>query len=175
MPNFSIQPARPGHLCLLGAIERAAAGIFPPGSIPDHIRSDSLPPHLLEEGLRRDSLWAASVPGQDGGAETIAGYALLRSVDGLAILAQIDVHPAHGRQGIGTALVRRVEDAARSRGFPALYLTTFTHVPWNAPFYARLGFAALHGDAVPLPLRRILAGEEEAGLENRVAMRLDLE
>lgn len=34
---------------------------------------------------------------------------------------------------------RSVPDWARSHGFTCLSLTTFRDVPWNGPFYARLG------------------------------------
>ena len=54
------------------------------------------------------------------------------------------------RKGIGAALIGQVAGYLRQRQMPALYLTTFTHVPWNAPFYARLGFTALE-DADMLP------------------------
>jgi hypothetical protein len=33
-----------------------------------------------------------------------------------------------------------VADHARTLGLTSLTLTTFRDVPWNAPFYAKLGF-----------------------------------
>ena len=41
--GYTIEQATADHVPLLGAIEIAAAGIFPPDSIPDHIQSDSVP------------------------------------------------------------------------------------------------------------------------------------
>lgn len=84
------------------------------------------------------------------------------------------MHPAHGRKGLGTALVTRIVDLARRRGAPALYLTTFAHVPWNAPFYARLGFSPVPEDRQPQAIRETLAEEHAMGLTDRVAMRLPL-
>ena len=46
--------------------------------------------------------------------------------------------------GIGAGLVRAAQIDARNTGIKALTLTTFRDVAWNAPFYARLGFAASH-------------------------------
>ncbi|QJI27454.1 GNAT family N-acetyltransferase [Pseudomonas sp. ADAK18] len=43
-------------------------------------------------------------------------------------------------QGVGRQLVEATMDAARSRHLRAVTLTTFCDVPWNAPFYQRLGF-----------------------------------
>jgi GNAT superfamily N-acetyltransferase len=68
------------------------------------------------------------------------GFACVEIVDGLAHLWQLSVHPRSGHQGRGRALVEAVCDWARSHGYPAVTLTTFTDVPWNGPFYARLGF-----------------------------------
>ena len=53
-------------------------------------------------------------------------------------------------------------------------LTTFTHVPWNAPFYARLGFTALDDAGLPQFLKDILEEEKLCGLTNRVGMCLPL-
>ena len=169
MQGYAIQPARPEHLPLLGKIETEAAGLFPPGSIPDAARSDCLPIALLEEGREKGRLWVALT------AEEIpVGYALLRILDRIALLAQIDVLPAHGRRGIGRELVAQAALAARKEGFSSLWLTTFTHVPWNAPFYARIGFAAEPEDSLPPVIRRILQTERAAGFSNRTAMRLRL-
>jgi N-acetylglutamate synthase-like GNAT family acetyltransferase len=45
-----------------------------------------------------------------------------------------------GRKRIGRQLIACVADHARTLGLTSLTLTTFRDVPWNAPFYARLGF-----------------------------------
>ncbi len=70
----------------------------------------------------------------------LAGYAALWPVDHLAHLCEIDVHPDHGRSGIGRALMRACEDWAHVSGKPGISLTTFIDVPWNGPWYARLGY-----------------------------------
>jgi len=59
---------------------------------------------------------------------------------------------------------------------PALTLTTFAQVPWNAPYYARCGFRIL-GDAEVTPgLRAIRRQEAEMSMDRwpRVCMRRDL-
>jgi hypothetical protein len=47
-------------------------------------------------------------------------------------------------------------------------------VAWNAPFYARYGFAELSGADIGARLREIIRSEEARGLPNRCAMRLML-
>ena len=166
-PGYALEAAQEAHVPLLQGIETAAAGIFPPGFLPEHILSDHMPRDLLLEAIRADML-----PVVLDADRRPVGYGLLRFIDGLALLAQLDVHPAHGRKGLGTALVTRVADIARRCGAPALYLTTFAHVPWNAPFYARLGFSVVTEGEQPAAIRKILAEEHAMGLTDRVAMRL---
>lgn len=167
MSEYSIRAASAEHIPFLAAIEQRAASLFPAGSIPDHIRSDTLPPDLVYEGVRNGNLWVVL----DAGGIPV-GYALVRFVEGLALLAQIDVLPEHGRKGLGTRLIREAAQWAGEQGYERLYLTTFTHVPWNAPFYARLGFRTLHEGNTPDAIRAILGEERDYGLENRVGMEL---
>lgn len=70
----------------------------------------------------------------------IVAYLLLEQVDGAAHIEQVTVHPEHARQGIGAQLIVVADSWACERGLPAVTLTTFRDVPWNAPYYERLGF-----------------------------------
>ena len=62
-------------------------------------------------------------------------------------------------------------------GLPALTLTTFAYVPWNAPYYARCGFRVLDDAEITPGLRAIREQEAALGLDRwpRVCMRRDLE
>lgn len=167
--NYTIKQATADHAALLAAIEIAAAGIFPPGSIPDHIRSDSTPIEMLLEAVQDGLLWVALV-----GEGKPVGYALVQLIEDAALLAQMDVHPDHMRKGIGSALIGRVVEHLRLLNKPTLYLTTFVHVPWNAPFYARQGFIAMNNADAPPFLKDILEEEKRYGLSNRTAMCLKI-
>jgi len=131
--GYDISQGTEAHVPLLAAIELAAAGIFPPGSIPDHIRADVTPAGKLFEAAQQGLLWVALA--HEG---RTVGYAFVQMAGNVALLAQIDVHPCHMRKGIGAALIGRVAEDLQLRNVPALYLTTFAHVPWNAPFYGKL-------------------------------------
>ncbi|MEG2173363.1 MAG: GNAT family N-acetyltransferase [Desulfovibrionaceae bacterium] len=168
--EYTIELATPAHVPLLAAIEIAAAGIFPPGSIPEHIRSDSVPESVLLEAVQKGLLWVALV----GGGRPV-GYCLVQLIQDAALLAQMDVHPDHMCKGIGSALVAHVTDYLKLHEKAAFYLTTFTHVPWNAPFYAKLGFEVLNKEEIPLFLNMILDEEKRYGLTSRVAMRLNIQ
>ena len=89
-----------------------------------------------------------------------------------AHLAEIDVLPAHGRRGLGTRLVEEVCHWAASAGYESVTLTTFRDVPWNMPFYERLGFRVVAGAGRSAALRAIVEDETRRGLDpsRRVAM-----
>jgi GNAT superfamily N-acetyltransferase len=105
--------------------------------------------------------------------EPPVAYVLAEIVDGHAHLEQVSVHPGHSRHGIGLRLIDHVGEWAAATGLAGLTLTTFADVPWNAPYYARLGFVVVT-DLTP-GLRAIHDRETASGLDTwpRVTMRRD--
>lgn len=166
LTEYAICRAEARYLPFLNDIEMAAATIFPPGFLPAHVLLDKVPIPVLREAMEQSRLWVALL----GPAKPV-GYALLQIVADGTLLAQMDVHPEHGRKGLGTALVKQVIEEIRAKDIPALYLTTFANVRWNAPFYAKCGFVVLPADEQSEFIKDILRVEQEHGLENRVAMR----
>jgi GNAT superfamily N-acetyltransferase len=92
-------------------------------------------------------------------------HLLAEVVDGTAHIDQVSVDPAHARQGVGRALIAAVARWADAHGLPTITLTTFRDVPWNGPYYGRLGFAVVPADAVTPGLRRIRETERSRGLD----------
>lgn len=72
--------------------------------------------------------------------EAVVGFAMFRRVESRAYVEQLDVLPAFAGRGIGAALLDEVSRQARAAGLDGLSLSTFREVPWNAPYYRRLGF-----------------------------------
>lgn len=165
--GYAIKKAESGHIPLLNDIELAAATLFPEGYLPEHILSDKLPIDLLESAKEEERLIVA-VDRDD----SPVGYILFEIIDGLALVAQIDVHPEHGQQGLGTALIIQGIQEIRRRGYDELYLTTFSDIKWNGKFYNKLGFRALIGSEIPGCMARILQYEKDRGLNSRICMRL---
>jgi len=98
------------------------------------------------------------------------GFAHVLEECGTAHLQQLAVDPAHGRRGLGAALVNACCERARQRGYNQLSLTTFRDVPYNAPWYARLGFVIID-EPVDVVARHVMQEEEPYGrLAPRVAM-----
>ncbi len=95
-------------------------------------------------------------------ADVPVAYLIADRVDGNLHVEQVSVHPGYARRGIGRSLLDHLADRAAADAVPALTLTTFRDVPWNAPYYARCGFAVLGDEAVGPELRAVR--EEEAAL-----------
>lgn len=61
-------------------------------------------------------------------------------VDGACHLAELDVLPEEAGQRLGSRLIDEVAAWGVEQRASCVSLTTFRSVPWNAPYYARLGF-----------------------------------
>jgi GNAT superfamily N-acetyltransferase len=107
----------------------------------------------------------------DDGDRPVA-YLVAEVVDGHAHVEQVSVRPSHARRGLGSALIETLAEWARERGLAALTLTTFSAVPWNAPYYERLRFRVLEEAEIGAGLREIRRAEAARGLDAwpRVAM-----
>ena len=137
---MSIRSARLDDLALMVAIERAAGETF--RSLGMDLVADDDPGSVPALGPYADAGRAfVSVDADD----RPLGYLLLDVVDGAAHVEQVTVHPDHARQGIGRALLDARGLGARP-GLRALTLTTYVEVPWNGPYYERLGFRYLTPD-----------------------------
>jgi GNAT superfamily N-acetyltransferase len=88
-------------------------------------------------------------------------------------LWELNVHIDHQRRGIGRALLQRLLAEAVSAAIPAMTLTTFRDLPWNAPFYRSMGFDLVGPGQLDPRLAGLLAGEARKGLpaDRRCAMR----
>ncbi|MEV0918688.1 GNAT family N-acetyltransferase [Streptomyces sp. NPDC049967] len=166
-----IRPARRPALPLLQDIERAAGEPF--RAVGMSGVADDEPPSLdvLDEYRRAGRAWVTV-----GADDRPLGYLVADPVDGAAHIEQVSVHPAAARRGLGSALIGHTDRWAAAEGLAALTLTTFSHVPWNAPYYARLGFRVLTEAELTDGLRKIRAEEAEHGLDRwpRVCMRRDV-
>jgi GNAT superfamily N-acetyltransferase len=163
-----IRPPRQDELETPRSIERDAGRAFAAVGMAE-IAADE-PPSLVElEMHRANGLAWVAVDSQD---RPIA-YLLGSIVDGSAHVDQVSVAPAHTRRGLGAALIEHLAAIARAEGRPALTLTAFRDVPWNAPYYQRLGFLIVEpadqGPELAAVVRREFATIPSAA--PRVAMR----
>lgn len=168
---YTIRTARQGDLAHLNAIELAAAQAF--RVTPHAFVADMTPMPLakLEAAQSAGRLWIAA-----NASDTPVGFAMALVVDNAAHIHELDVHPNHGRRGLGAQLIAAVCAWAVATGYHAVTLSTFSDVPWNAPYYARLGFRPLAEAELGPELRALRAAEGAYGLPLalRVCMRREV-
>ncbi len=167
MTAWSIRLARREDAGALPAIERSGAellGGYPgiEGIDPDRVMTSAQYRALIAKG---HSLVATV-------ANRVVGFLVSEPCGRELHIREMDVASQWRRQGIGAILIRACGIDAVNAGFAALTLTTFRDVPWNAPFYARLGFVEVAEPEEHSRLNTELVKEDLAGLrrEQRVAM-----
>ena len=106
----------------------------------------------------------------EGANASPVGLLVMDRLDGQPYLEQLSVRVSAQRRGLGRSLLLRAIEWA---GAEPLWLTTYAHVPWNAPFYERHGFVAVPESACAPAL--LAALEEQRRFlpapQQRIAMR----
>ncbi|MBS1791578.1 MAG: GNAT family N-acetyltransferase [Acidobacteria bacterium] len=168
---YEIRLAIAEDVPFLQDIENIAGDLFLQFEATANLPADPTPIEEFFEAQNANLLWVAALP--DGKP---VGFALTHLLDGGLHLEEVDVHPDYGRRGIGTKLIQTVCRSAQSAGFSTVTLTTFRDIPWNAPFYQKLGFRILAQSELTPELLRLVEEEERRGLakELRVVMRIEL-
>jgi GNAT superfamily N-acetyltransferase len=156
--DHAVRPARARDLPLIAAIEDSGIGMFE--AVLGDLTGDVLasPAPSGEERMAQPGFLLVA-------GDPAIGFAHVVDLESHAHLAQISVHPDHGRNGIGTALLEAAAERAALKGHGALTLTTYADLPWNGPFYARHGFVEVGADEpVTAAQLAISADEERLGL-----------
>jgi GNAT superfamily N-acetyltransferase len=162
--RFSIRVAAAADATALPAIEFSAGKRYL--AIPDLAwlaREQDLP---VQSHLRFISLgteWVAVNENED-----LVGFLAAEIVARDLHIWELAVREDSQNNGIGRRLVDVSVMFAWEYRLKSVTLTTFTDVPWNAPWYSRLGFEVSAGDQ---RLEALLRAETERGLPRRCAMR----
>lgn len=162
-----IRPARTDDLPMLRGIEAAAGEVFRDLGM-DAVANDDLP--TIEELAKFLAMEGVLVTVDDN--DRPVAYLLVEPLEGWAHVEQVSVRPDHARQRLGSRLLDEADAWARQHDLAGLTLTTFEHVPWNAPYYRRLGFHTVEDADLSSGLRAIREAEAARGLDRwpRVAM-----
>jgi ribosomal protein S18 acetylase RimI-like enzyme len=150
-----IRPASEADLARLVEVEVEAGQLFHDVGLPE-VAADVPDLADLRAAVEQQRVWVAEV------GSAVAGYVVAEVLDANAHVAQVSVAPAYAGRGIGRELMELVEANGRADGRAATTLTTFSDVPWNAPYYERLGYTVLPDDVIGPELRRTM--EHEAAL-----------
>ncbi|SLM91665.1 GNAT family N-acetyltransferase [Brachybacterium nesterenkovii] len=165
---FRVRPAASGDIEAIRRIEVAAGEMFR-GIGMDEIADDDPPTRgEIARAIESRGAWAAV-----DAADRPVGYLVASRLQGSLHVDQVTVHPDAARRGIGRRLISAADACAEAEGTGALTLTTFARVPWNAPYYRRLGFSEMGADGLPEDLAAVVAHEASLGLARwpRVVMR----
>lgn len=147
-----IRPATDADLERLVVVEVEAGQLFHTVGMAE-VAADVPRVEDLREAAEEGRLWVTDV------GSVVAGYVSAEVLDGNAHVAQVSVAPDHAGRGLGRAMIEHVEEWGRAAGRPATTLTTFRDVPWNGPYYRRLGYAVMAPEDVGPELARTMAHE----------------
>jgi GNAT superfamily N-acetyltransferase len=168
---FSIRSATIDDLADLPVIERDAGELFRTLGM-DAVADDEPPqPEDLLGYVQAGRAWVAV-----DRVDRPVGYLIVDVLDGVGHIEQVSVRSSWSRRGIGRALIERATAWATQERLSATTLTTFSAVPWNGPYYQRLGFRYLAEGEIGPELAAIRAEEIRHGLDAwpRACMRRDV-
>jgi GNAT superfamily N-acetyltransferase len=155
-----VRAAREDDLGLLPVIQVAAGVAFRDIGMAAIAGAAPLPGPVLAAYQQAGRAWVA-VAGED----IPVGFIVVDLIDGRAHVEQVSVHPDHAGRGIGGMLIDHVDRWAAERGMGSLSLVTFRAVPWNGPYYARLGFREMAPEEIAAGLAAVLDEEAAHGID----------
>ena len=139
------------------------------GTMKDYEFCTQLPPRSRAEHIHVQEHGAAWLVGL---GDKVIGFLLALPVDGRAHVLEVATEYGSQGKGFGRRLFAEFHSWAADIGYSEVTLTTYRDVPWNAPFYERMGYQIIAVDARRPELMTIRAEEAAAGFDRapRVAM-----
>jgi GNAT superfamily N-acetyltransferase len=104
------------------------------------------------------TLWIVN---DEGGISV--GFLAARVLDRQFHIAEVSVARPYQGQGLGAALMTTAINCAHDRQHRLVTLTTYRDLPWNGPFYAKLGFTEIEAAPVGPQHVQMLLDEAAAG------------
>jgi GNAT superfamily N-acetyltransferase len=159
-PSVDIRAARESELPLISALEKSGENQFRVAGMNRVADAPAPEPDAYRPALDDGRLLIAV-----DGTDTPVGFIRLEILDGDPHVEQVSVHPDHAGHGIGASLLAAAEQLARARGHGRITLTTFREVPWNGPYYARLGWSVVGEADLPPELAAARRHERDLGFD----------
>ncbi|NOU28446.1 MAG: GNAT family N-acetyltransferase [Polyangiaceae bacterium] len=166
-----LRPATHADIAAVQRVGRDADARYRHAGHPELDDGTEIPEPVAAGAIAESRLWVACVD------DLVVGFAYVGRIDGEPCLGQLSVAIAHGRRGIGAALLRGAMQRAREAGATSMVLNAQADVPWGGPFYAGHGFVVVPENEWSPALAKVTAQQREAGLDwsTRVHMRAVLE
>ena len=140
----------------LPQIERSAGKLFSTIGMDDVANGTVTSADAWEPICENGTLWVAT-----DDRDVAVGFLAAGQQADLLFVYELAVEFEHQGHGLGRKLIRAAEDYAHRHKQAGLALTTFCDVPWNAPYYERLGFETVADAALPAPLQLIISAEHD--------------
>lgn len=127
----------------------------------------TIPTEVAERAVASGRLTVATL------RDEVVGWVYVTRLDGELCLGQISVAREAGGNGVGTALLLRVIEQAKSAGEPSIVLNTQRDVAWCMPWYLRHGFVEIARAQWSPALAALAEAQAHDGLDwtTRVHMR----
>jgi len=157
--HFSFGPGRREDIENLQTLQLRAGDGFRKFGMPEVADKPPIGAKVLQAAMRRGHLEVARL------GLVIAGFSLVQDYGPDCHLEQMSVDPKFMRRGFGGQILKRVIQMAIERGQNRVTLSTFRHVPWNAPFYKKHGFQEMDSATLTPALLKYKNAEIATGLD----------
>jgi GNAT superfamily N-acetyltransferase len=158
---YLLRPATSQELASLPAIEMASARRFQDSMHPGAADGQPISEGLHARWLAHDGVWVAESPRGE-----LAGFVDWIPMARDMFVVELDVHPDHAGKRLGSQLLDAIGRFGSRLGFERMVLRTFRDVPWNEPYYRKLGFEPLAREEEHSELANVRAQEASVGLDD---------
>ncbi|RDW69462.1 putative acetyltransferase [Coleophoma cylindrospora] len=156
---FHIRIARESDIPLLAAVERSAAHLFHTVDLGHLADGPTMSPLTLSSMQSLGHLWIAV-----DDSDIPVGFLCGNGVDDIYFhIAEVSVAKDFQGMGVGRKLIDSMIDAVRTQHWKAVTLTTYKHLRWNGPWYAKQGFHEVGGQELGKEHAVILETEAQHG------------
>lgn len=167
--EFIIRRPRTSDIPLLAEVERSAAQLFRSTDLESLADGATLDPYILITLANAGYLWVAT----DRYDHPI-GFLGGNYLNGNFHIIELSVAKSYQGRGIGSALMSTMVQQVRLEGYRSITLTTFKDLPWNAPWYAKMGFVEVKAQEMGREFEKLVESEAQHGLDpkRRCVMRM---
>lgn len=166
--EFTIRRAQSWDINLLEHIERSAADIFRTVDLDFLAEGPTMDPAILMSLANEGHLWVAA-----NRFDQPIGFVGGDYLNGHFHIVELSVAKEFQGNGVGRALMDVMVEQVRREGYKSMTLTTYKNLPWNGPWYSRMGFFEVSALDMGRQYLEILESEAQHGLDlrNRCVMR----